>query len=367
MAKKLVITGTSAMQAWDEGAGAYARPTRLRSPAGFASSAAELAEFTTLPQGCTEPVDILVGDAAKRTRTSRWHADLRESLLPAGSLYDIGGNRCLTSPGLFYLRVAPKLTFVQAVLLGMELCGYHSTLMSSPYRAYCDDVRREQGALLANPWPPSEWDMSVEHQKELMSNGFVTRDPLMDAGSMLAYMQRVYVEGSRSRAIAAARYVVDNSRSPMESRLYARYCLPRRYGGLGLLPVELNRGFELSESIARATGITAYSVDLYWPKGGIAIEYQGKHAHAGLSAEERDRLKRNILETTGVRIISIDKKQYANEDVLDLYGDEIAKSMGIAAWKLKPRKGEQAKRYALADELRAFDVDLYRPKAGARR
>jgi hypothetical protein len=133
------------------------------------------------------------------------------------------------------------------------------------------------------------------------------------------------------------------------------------------VPVELNRGVKLSAEIAQATGITDYSVDLFWPKGGIAIEYQGKQVHAGLSAEEKDRLKRNILETTGVRIISVDSTQFANEDVLSLYGNEIAKSMGIAAWKLKPRKGEQAKRNALSDELRMWDADLYRPKAGARR
>ena len=367
MAKKLVITGTSAMQAWDEGVGAYARPTRVRSSAQFATTAAELAEFTTLPQGCTQPVEILVGDAANRTRTARWHANLRQSPLPAGELYDIGGDRLLTSPGLFFLQTAPKLTFVQAVLLGMELCGYHSTLMSAPYRAYCDEVRCEQGALLTNPWPPTEWDMSLDHQRELMELGFVIRAPLTDAGSLFEFAQRIYAEHSRSRAVAAARYVAGKSRSPMESRLYIRYCLPRRYGSLGLVPVELNREFKLSAEIAQATGITDYSVDLYWPKGGIAIEYQGKQVHAGLSAEEKDRLKRNILETTGVRIISIDSTQFANEDVLSLYGNEIAKSMGIAAWKLKPRKGEQAKRNALSDELRMWDADLYRPKAGARR
>ena len=365
MTKKLVITGVSAMQAWDEGAAAFARATRLRSPAQFAATSAELAEFTTLPQGCTAPVQIMVGDVAKRAHTTQWQASHRTAPMPAGALLDVGGNRCLTSPELFFLQTAPRLSLVQAVLLGMELCGYYSTLMSAPYRKYCDATRAEQGgALLENPWPPASWDMSPAHQRDLRDNGFVNRAPLSRADDLQRFVQRVLAGQSRSRAFTAAQFVVDDSRSPMESRMYARYCLPRRYGGLGLLPVVMNRAFDLSPDIAQMTGISKYSTDLYWPEGEVAIEYQGRYAHSGLNAEQRDRLKRNILETEGVRIISIDSSQYGNEDMLDFYGTEIAKSMGIATWRLKPRAGEQAKRYALADELRAWDIDLYRAKPG---
>ena len=244
----------------------------------------------------------------------------------------------------------------------MELCGYHSTLMSAPYRAYCDTVRREQGGvLLTKPWPPTDWDMSVQHQRDLMNNGFVMRPPLTDSAGLAAYVSRVLSEKSNSRALTASRFVQDGSHSPMESRLYLRYCLPRRYGGLNLNPVELNRSFEISPELASATGITNYSVDLYWPDGGIAIEYQGEYAHSGLNAEQKDRLKRNILEVFGVRVISIDWNQYRNEDVLELYGREIAKRLGIAAWELKPRGNEAGKRIALANELRSQDVDVYRP------
>lgn len=362
MAKKLVIAGVSAMQAWDEGAGSYARPTRLHSPASFATSAAELAEFTRLPQGCTQPVQILVGDGGNRARTAKWDARWRLPNLPAGALVDIEGDRLLVSPEQFFLDTVPKLTLAQGVTLGLELCGYHSTLMSAPYRAYRDAVRQEQGGvLLADPWPPADWDMSAQHQRDLMENGFVTRPPLSDSVKLALYVRRVLSDKSNSRALTASRFIQDGSHSPMESRLYLRYCLPRRYGGLNLRPVELNRGFEISMDLANATGITNYSVDLYWPDGGIAIEYQGEHAHSGLSAEQKDRLKRNILEVFGVRVISIDWSQYANEDILELYGREIAKSLGIAPWELKPRGSEVGKRLALADELRSWDVDLYRP------
>jgi very-short-patch-repair endonuclease len=176
-------------------------------------------------------------------------------------------------------------------------------------------------------------------------------------------LQRNLSANSNSRALVAARLLRADSHSPMESRLYARYCLPRRYGGLNLLPVELNKKLELPERIYRASGISRYSVDLYWPKAHIAIEYEGAGAHSGLSAEERDRLKRNILEVTGVRIISIDKQQYRKEDMLELYGIEIAKAMGIKPWRIKPKANEIAARYALIDAVSNWDADLYRPSS----
>lgn len=361
MAKKLVITGTSAMQAWDEGVGAYARPTRVRTSAQFATTAAELAEFTTLPQGCTQPVEILVGDAGNRVNSKRWLGKLRRSPLPMGSIWDVGEGRYITFAGYFFLERAAQLSFVRAVLLGMELCGWYSTLMSVPYREYCDAERvRQGGALLTPPWPPAEWDLSLAHEQNLVDNGFVTRKPLSDAASLRAYLEGALSPQSNARALVAARQLQDHSHSPMESRLYARYCLPRRYGGQNLHPVELNRGFKISQDIAQAIGITEYSVDLYWPDAGMAIEYQGKHAHSGLSAEQRDRLKRNVLDIEGVRILSIDSKQVDNEDMMDRYGYTIARAMGIPDWKLRQSPREQARRNALANELREMDADLYR-------
>ena len=367
MEKQLVLTGTSAMQAWDGGVGAYARPTRLVSPAKFAASAAELAEFGTLPQGCTEPVQILVGSASNRARTSRWQASARQAPLPPGTLRDIGGNRCIVSPEFFFLQVAPKLSMAGAVLLGMELCGYYSTLMSVPYRKHCDELARSgqlRGA--ATPWPPVSWDLPVEKQRELMDLGFMTREPLTDPKKMQAYLQRALADGSDSRALTALRHVAAPSRSPMESRLYARYCLPLKYGGLNLLPVVLNWDIELPEEIVSATGRTHYSVDLYWPDAKIAIEYQGEFVHSGLTAEQRDRLKRNLLQTKGIRIISIDKQQYGNEDLLELYGRDIAKRLGVKPSRLGSSPKHQIARNALITELDAWDYDLYRPGAKRR-
>ena len=153
---RLVITGVSSMQAWDEGALEYSRPSRIVSPSSFARTAKELRGFTTLPAGCTYPVDILVGDRGSRIRSKRWSAHLRSGLLTSGTLSDLGEGRYLTSPEFFYLNTAPKLSVVQAVLLGMELCGYYSTLMSVPYREYCDELIRNRVIGVGDrPWPPA--------------------------------------------------------------------------------------------------------------------------------------------------------------------------------------------------------------------
>ena len=359
--RRLVIANVSAMQALDEGAGFYARPSQVRSPATFASTAAELHSFTALPSGCTVPIEALVGTKT-RLNTNEWRASHRGSLLPPGSVLEIGQNRFLTSAEFFFLRTAPKLSVAQAVLLGMELCGYYSTLMSIPYREYCNALIRERKISLSDkPWPPSDWGMSLEHQRDLMKNGFITRYPHSTPESISRYLDGALSANSNSRALSAARLLLPNSHSPMESRLYARFCLPKLYGGFNLKPVELNGSIRLPHALAYATGIKDYSVDLLFRKAHLGIEYEGNPSHSGLSAAQKDRLKRNILESTGIRIISIDSKQYANEDMIELFAHDIAKGLGIADWQLKLTPKERLSRYALIDEMSSWDYDLYRP------
>jgi len=194
-----------------------------------------------------------------------------------------------------------------------------------------------------------------------MDNGFVVRKPFVGVDDIARYLEKALSGKSNSRALVASRMVAADSRSPMESRLYARYCLPRRYGGMNLRPVLLNSALDVPEDYARASGVPKYSVDLFWPKAGKAIEYEGEFAHSGLSAEEKDRLKRNILESSGIRIISIDRRQYANEDILELYGREIAQGMGMVPSELKLQQKELAARMALIDDVTSWDYDLYRP------
>ena len=359
--KRLCITGVSAMQAWDEGAMSYARPSRVTSPNTLADTSAELAAFTTLPQGCTEPVHIAVGNDAHRLRTKQWAAHRRRASYPVGSLLDIDDNRLVVSPNEFFLHRAPKLSIVQAVLLGMELCGYYSTLMSVPYKRYCDALIRDRSIRLGDrPWPPANWDLSLEHQRNLMDNGFVTREPLSTVDAVNRYLAHVLSPTSHSMAKSAARVIRGNSHSPMESRLYARYCLPRRFGGLNLNPVRLHEEIPLTDNYARSLGIDRYWVDLYWPTCGVAIEYEGEYPHSSLTAQQRDRLRRNVLQATGIRIISIDKAQFANESIMELHGVEIAKALGLAASTLEPRSSEKQARDALINEIHDWDFDLYR-------
>lgn len=359
--KRLGIVGISAMQAYDEGAMPYAKPTRITSASAFASTASELAVFNALPQGCTYPVHVSVCDDAHRLRTKRWYAFSYKGPFVPGTWLDIGDNRLLISPEEFFLRMATKLSAVQAVLLGMELCGYYSTLMSAPYREYCDGLVRERAiALGERPWPPTEWDMPLEHQRGLMKNGFITRSPLTTPEKLAHHLEQSLSSNRYARVKTLVGLVEKNSHSPMESRLYAWYCLPRRYGGMNLRPVELNAEIELPESIARTVGFERYSVDLYWPTAKRAIEYEGSSAHSGLTAVQKDRLKRNILEATGIRIISIDKEQFADEDVMNLYGEQIAGGLKVRPSKLALQPREYAARRALLDEINNWDCDLYR-------
>lgn len=158
----------------------------------------------------SRPIVIAVEAKHKRNHSATYRCQVWSKPFPPHAIYQLPqSDICAASPAFCYLQMAAKLTLADAIRLGMELCGSHSTL------PFATDI-----------------EPSFKLAERERKNGFTSRPPLITSEYL-----RTWIANSghtRSRAAVAARYVIDNSRSPGESRLYIMLCLPAKMGGYGL-------------------------------------------------------------------------------------------------------------------------------------
>jgi hypothetical protein len=216
---------------------------------------------------------------------------------------------CLSAPWFCFLQMVPNLNLADGIRLGMELCGTHSTLPFTP------------GLTLP-------FELSEREKK----NGFVDTHPIMNATQLRAFIQAMGL-GRQAKALIAARFVIDGSRSPCESRLYIVLCLPTRLGGYGLPRPLLNYRIDLPKHLWEVAGTDRYYVDFYYPGemyAGItqAVEFDGGYHWQG-NQRMRDNVRQILLEEMGIQVIRIDKLQLQSMEIMDLQARRLADALGV--------------------------------------
>ena len=306
-------------------------------PAGFAftciTDAKTLTDTAASLPPLARPLCIDAQTRGTRTRSTAWDCHVWGKPFPAGSLYQPGIPGVLVgAPWFSFLQMSSHLNLPDAIRLGMELCGTHSTLPFSPK------------LTLPYTLTPRE-----------IKNGFSDCSPITSAEELKALLSQTPA-GKRSKAYMASRFIADGSRSPGESRLYILLCLPVRLGGYGLPRPILNARIDLPEELQRITGAQHYRCDLYYEDPGLAIEYDGGYHWEG---EQRmdDNTRQLILETLGITCIRIDKKQLENAALLDMQARRIAKHLGFRV--RKPGERAMKKRIELRRQVLDWNVDLY--------
>lgn len=216
------------------------------------------------------------------------------------------------------MQLASKLTEPQTVKLAMEACG-----------SYAIDAH--------------DCDM-----------GFVKRPPLTNAAKLAAYANRMYKENGRARALHYLRYVSDGSASPRETALCMLLCMPPRFGGYGIAIPQMNRRIELTLKEQMAVGSHHYDCDLYWPESKVAVEYDSAQFHTLQEKQERDAIRRNMLQYKGIHVITATRTQLNSEGQFDKLVQQIARKVGK---RLRaPSKEHVAERAALRKTLFEWDV-----------
>jgi hypothetical protein len=85
-----------------------------------------------IPQA-SKPIIIAVDDKRKRNTSPEWRCQVWGKPFPPRSIYRLPEKDvCVASPAFCYLQMAARLSLANAIRLGMELCGTHSTLPFAP-------------------------------------------------------------------------------------------------------------------------------------------------------------------------------------------------------------------------------------------
>ena len=288
---KLLIRDISAIGLWDRGLASRVQPAQDDELHGFTLSARERSAIDPARYGAGVPLQLLsLGDGFHAV-SRNWAYQSWGKPVPPGSIMRATEEIYVASPEFCFLRMAPELGFYDAVKLGMEMCGYYSTLV-------------QQG------------------------QGYRKRPPLTTSQKLLNYLLQAVKPSSKSIALRAAKHIQDGSASPGETASHMELCLPFRYGCFGFEHPLLNEPIPLSPEERIAAGRSEFRVDLYWPEFRLAGEYLGKESHEGEFNVQRDVIRRNILESKGIEVVEISHAMLVDPDQMMVAVERIAKRMG---------------------------------------
>ena len=242
------------------------------------------------------PVDVLIFDERQRRRSKDVTCHLWQANLPEGSFYKARGVY-VSSPEFTFLQLASVLPIEQLIALGCELCGSYVLLPEGV---------THPGSLDSMP-------------KRLA--------PLTNMDKMGAFIKACGRAKSKDKAARALKYVVDGSRSPMETMAYMLLCLPVAMGGYGLPKPEMNAVIPLDDEAKAIARRGHCEGDLCWSDPQLDIEYHGE-VHVGASQMKSDVGRELGIEHMGWRVMTITSPQVLDDAQFEVVAKEAAARIG---------------------------------------
>ena len=262
----------------------------------------EISEFLArhhFPNG--EKLHILIPREDARTRSALATCHVEPAALPKGALIRLSDGNCACTPAFTFQQLAAKLPLAQAVALGFEL--------SSSYR------------------------LSPDHEKS-----FQARPALAAPSQLRQFAEAHHAHRGAPKGSIAARYVLGDSASPMETITAIPLVLPCRYGGYGLPAPHMNHTIQLPESAQRTCGKRYLVADLFWPEQQLCVEYNSTQFHTGSEKIDSDARRQTALLDAGIQVIEVTAAQALSADGMDAIAITLAKKMGrrirpVKSWR----------------------------------
>ena len=251
-------------------------------------------EFITSGQ----PVDVLVFNERERRRSKDVTCHAWKTSLPENSFYRARGE-FVSSPEFTFLQMAPKLSIEQLVALGCELCGSYVLLPKNV---------KHPGSLDEMPKRTS---------------------PLTNMSKIGEFLEQVGKANGKAKAQRALKYMVEGSRSPMETAVYMLLCLPLKLGGYGLPKPEMNASIQLDEEARAIAQRYHCEGDLCWPdaRPPLDIEYHGE-VHVGAAQMKSDVGRELGIEHMGWRVMTVTSPQVIDEGRFEVVAIDAAEAIG---------------------------------------
>lgn len=227
------------------------------------------------------PIVFMVAERKSFIYSSRIKTVLRPQNLTQSSFSNINENIIIATPEYCFLTLAKNTPFEELVEIANNLCS-----------RYLIDENKEYGQCTMD-----------EH----VCNTTLIRK----------YLTGVKNYKGLKKAILAVKYAVDNSNSPMESKLAVIICIPKVRGGYGLPKMKMNYYIKLSEEGAKLVGCEWLMVDMVWLNEKVIVEYDSDEAHLDSNQHSFDMARINALNQSGYRVITITKKDLRSVRNLD--------------------------------------------------
>lgn len=255
----------------------------------FASAPAVVPDESTCYQvGLSQPIHVLV---SRRSRTTaKCICQHQAAFVPSRSFVRIRRGMLVSTPEFVFFQMASRLSLVQLICLGCELCGLYALL-------------------------PDQTAVSRDHQ-------------LTTTHDIAVFLDGVHDLTGIKRAKRALRYVIDKSASPMETVLALNLSLPCLIGGYGLPKPEMNYELRLNPAQRASARRSACVCDLYWPDSRLCVEYDSDMFHTGADRIARDAARRNALADMGVDEITVTKRQLFDDREFNGVAHQIARKLG---------------------------------------
>lgn len=207
--------------------------------------------------------------------------------LPAGALWRFNDSLYISSPELCFVQMASYLSEPQLTELGANLCGIY----------YQDPV----------------------------NDRLPKRSPVTTPEKLARFVERAKGHYGVAKATRALRWVIANSRSPMETKLYILLVYPKSQGGYGLSFPELNYDVQPGrrESMVEQGW---FVLDGCWPGKGVGFEYYGGDHDETIVA---DRRRLDALEALGWNMVVIDKQRLYDPEAFEVAVRQISTHLGI--------------------------------------
>lgn len=213
-------------------------------------------------------------------------------LLPEESFYQVSHGLYIVSPQLCFLQVAEESTFLDLARIGTDLC---SKYLCSPY---------EKEKLI-----------QLEQQR-------------FSSGTFRAYLAKAQGFRGIAKARAAARWIVDNTRSPRETSMALLMTLPSRRGGFQLHGWEANALVDLDEQASLILRQSKVECDMLNRKYWRTFEYNSDLFHDTEEAGEHDLEKITALQSMGYVVTPISTRQFNDFDVFESIVLDTRRKMG---------------------------------------
>ena len=160
--------------------------------------------------------------------------------IPDNSYEDLGNHVRMSTPEFFFLRKANEVSFLEAVHIGIELCGKHVTKLTMP------SIGDEWGFL-----------------KQSRTNTLKIRE----------YLAEISDTDAGKNALNVLDYVIDDVSTPFDAYLYMMLHIPKKHGGAGLPMPDVSAAYENDHEFMPPSYGKFLAYDICWRDIRIAIQY----------------------------------------------------------------------------------------------